>query len=630
MTPGRRLRARAAIAAVAAAAAVVFVLPATASATQTITSEGPLTSIMTTDDLNCAVNHVGDSAGEFYGNTACGTFVATNDSLYGPRSVPAGPSPTPWSEVAQTPVTGTGTSADPYTITTDVDNTYGESQPTLALSQTDSYVVGDEQYRTDVTIKNVSDTEQTGVLYRAGDCYLQNSDSGVGQQFPGGAIACRALPGSENPNRIEEWVPLTEGSSFYEAFYGQVWDAVVSQQPFDDTCRCGDEIDNGAGLSWTFDIPAGGTATFSHLTVFSPTGNQLTLSETADQSTAAAGGPDGYTITVANPNPGSATLTSLVDHLPAGFSYDGGSTSGLTSADPTIAGQDLTWSGSTVIAGGTSVTLHFNVHVSSVAGTYLTSTDGTASGSTNVQATGDTAPVTVTVPVVTPPAITGVPTITPAPQVGTLLTCNTGSWSGNPSFTFVWQRNGQPIAGATAQTYTTTANDAGLFLTCMVTATNPAGSASATSAPVQVPPIIDAVPVTTTLEPGPNHTFRIQVIYTLRTPCAQPCRAHADLRTRSGPRTYARALPGDGTLLGSRSGLVIPAGKQIRFYITIDKATLMKAPFHTEGGYRVAETRLRVYLHTSHGTVTTIHDGHIKVSIARIKSGNLPGLNGIL
>jgi hypothetical protein len=66
-------------------------------------------------------------------------------------------------------------------------------------------------------------------------------------------------------------------------------------------------------------------------------------------------------------------------------------------------------------------------------------------------------------------------------------------------------------------------------------------------------------------------------------------------------------------------------------FITINKAALLKTAFVTQGGFRVAETRLRVWLTEVRGRrLQTVHDGHIKVSIARIKSGKLPGLNGIL
>ena len=74
----------------------------------------------------------------------------------------------------------------------------------------------------------------------------------------------------------------------------------------------------------------------------------------------------------------------------------------------------------------------------------------------------------------------------------------------------------------------------------------------------------------------------------------------------------------------------MPGTKKIRFYMTVTKAALLRTPFVTQGGFRVGDTRLRVYLTTKAGVVIAVRDGHIKVSIARIKSGALPGLTGIL
>jgi hypothetical protein len=91
---------------------------------------------------------------------------------------------------------------------------------------------------------------------------------------------------------------------------------------------------------------------------------------------------------------------------------------------------------------------------------------------------------------------------------------------------------------------------------------------------------------------------------------------------------------GDGkVVLGTRPRVVVPKGKtgKIRFFIAVSKSQLLKAPFSTEGGSRVAETRLRVW-YTPKGAkqALSVRDGRIKVSIARIKSGALPGLSGIL
>jgi hypothetical protein len=139
--------------------------------------------------------------------------------------------------------------------------------------------------------------------------------------------------------------------------------------------------------------------------------------------------------------------------------------------------------------------------------------------------------------------------------------------------------------------------------------------------------------VTVETAPG-GKGFRIQVQYRVPTTCGKTCRAHAEIRTRSGARRFRTAapkLPGDGpVVLGTRGTVKLPAGKKVRFYMTVSKAALLKTPFHTEGGFRVAETRLRVWLKTPKGEVLTVRDGRIKVSIARIRSGALPGLRGIL
>ncbi len=56
------------------------------------------------------------------------------------------------------------------------------------------------------------------------------------------------------------------------ADYDEVWAAIGTHLPFDNTCRCNELIDTGAGISWDFTVPASGNVTYSHYSVFSPTG----------------------------------------------------------------------------------------------------------------------------------------------------------------------------------------------------------------------------------------------------------------------------------------------------------------------------------------------------------------------
>jgi hypothetical protein len=138
------------------------------------------------------------------------------------------------------------------------------------------------------------------------------------------------------------------------------------------------------------------------------------------------------------------------------------------------------------------------------------------------------------------------------------------------------------------------------------------------------------------LQKGPHGKgFRIQVQFRVPASCSKPCTGTAELHTRSGRRLYAvtPALPGDGkVILGRRSGIPLfkGVGKKVRFYLTVSKAELLRAPFSTQGASRLAQTRLRVTVRTASGTTLYVRDGRIKVSIARIKSGALPGLAGIL
>ena len=162
--------------------------------TTTITSAGPLTNIILSNELNCQVNHTGDAAAEFFGGTpigACATLIATGGTLYGPSLIPAGGSATPrttFTEVSQSAVTGTGTAGDPFSVVTVVD----AGATGLRLTETDTYVVGTETYRTDVQVSNAGNSSQSFVLYRAGDCFLQGSDAGFGDLLPSGQVGCHA------------------------------------------------------------------------------------------------------------------------------------------------------------------------------------------------------------------------------------------------------------------------------------------------------------------------------------------------------------------------------------------------------------------------------------------------------
>jgi phosphatidylinositol-3-phosphatase len=109
------------------------------------------------------------------------------------------------------------------------------------------------------------------------------------------------------------------------------------------------------------------------------------------------------------------------------------------------------------------------------------------------------APRLVVTTAVTPPTNVSAPGISGTPQQGGQLSATTGSWTGTDpiSYAYQWQTCGPDgatcadIAGATTSVYTPSAADVGNRLRVTVTATNDAGTGSATSdstAPVAPPP----------------------------------------------------------------------------------------------------------------------------------------------
>lgn len=93
---------------------------------------------------------------------------------------------------------------------------------------------------------------------------------------------------------------------------------------------------------------------------------------------------------------------------------------------------------------------------------------------------------------------TGVPIIVGAPQVGGVLSVQTGEWTPDPvRFSYQWLRWGMPIEGATSRKYIPTEQDAGTYLSVRVTGYKPGWGAtsvvSAWTGPVQALPIFEPV-----------------------------------------------------------------------------------------------------------------------------------------
>ena len=258
--------------------------------------------------LDCQVMYQGinyafpgsEADGEFWGvgtlanENACGTFLRVGGTTYGPQVggfswpfqcspgapnppcncalVLCNPAPTGFTPVSQSPVpTGAGTAASPWTVVTHV-----QAGPSIDLVQTDAYVSGQTEYRTTMAVTNNGPGVVQLRLYRAGDCYLTSGmgdpDSGYGyHDVPTNAVACVTTPGVAG-GRVIGLVPVTAGAHGEEAGWATIWQRPGMGIEYPDLCICNILDDNGAGISWSFALGPGESATYAMQNVFSPDG----------------------------------------------------------------------------------------------------------------------------------------------------------------------------------------------------------------------------------------------------------------------------------------------------------------------------------------------------------------------
>ena len=170
-------------------------------------------------------------------------------------------------------LTGSGTASNPFVVTTHVDAeepTAGEPFKVAEVTETDSYITGQDSYETTITVKNLGDSRLEGTLYHAGDCYLANLDTGFGaENVPApGSVACTINRNDSPPARLMAFTPtFTTGPNpqHMEGFYGTVWSYVNPEgSPFPDTVDAtgssNEAEDNGMGLSWAINLNIAGSS----------------------------------------------------------------------------------------------------------------------------------------------------------------------------------------------------------------------------------------------------------------------------------------------------------------------------------------------------------------------------------
>jgi len=129
----------------------------------------------------------------------------------------------------------------------------------------------------------------------------------------------------------------------------------------------------------------------------------VSVTKSAAPANVAAGAAVTYTITITNAGYGDASVTAIQDTLSTGFGYVPGSTTGLTTADPSVTSQTiLEWTGAWIAPKRTgevdgTLTLSFQATAAGARGTFPNFVTVSGGNFTAVQ-TGPTAEVTVTAP----------------------------------------------------------------------------------------------------------------------------------------------------------------------------------------------------------------------------------------
>jgi hypothetical protein len=182
------------------------------------------------------------------------------------------------------------------------------------------------------------------------------------------------------------------------------------------------------------------------------------------------------------------------------------------------------------------------------------------------------------------PRVVAAPTVSGLAFPGQTIACSPGEWAPDQpqaklfdaavSVAYQWSRDGAPIPGATGPTLTVPA--AGASYACTVTASNAAGSTTATSDPLQVPAPPPPAPVgfgastavTLALASGKSHGTAIEVAISNYNSFAVSGTLTASARVKGKPRPVALVPVGFGVGPGATTVSTLrlpqPLRKQLR------------------------------------------------------------------
>jgi hypothetical protein len=199
-----------------------------------------------------------DSGGFMWGPP--GIFAFTYGTYLPGHDVSSGKGLIPWLPSGQSAVSGSGTAADPWEVTTTV------ASAGVNVTQWIRYVDGDPCFRVMYTVDNVQSAGSDGfTFFHAADLWPDDSNNGYGfYDASTGAV------GAWNQDRtfLEYLVPVLQDLGFamppathyQEAGHQVIWDNIVDDlsQPgpgFNDTVVAAPFHNTGCGLQWDLNLP---------------------------------------------------------------------------------------------------------------------------------------------------------------------------------------------------------------------------------------------------------------------------------------------------------------------------------------------------------------------------------------
>jgi hypothetical protein len=211
---------------------------------------------------------------QFYGRDAEGVYLWVNvggvTRVYGPETVPAGNAVYEYTPVSNL-MTGSGTPADPWVVTTVV----LVPDTSLRLTQRTTYVNGAEFVNLNFELSQVAGTGPiTATLFHAADLYTAGSDSGFGFYDPETGGVGSYYTRTNGSVLYQQFVPTSPASAYMESYYSTIWDAIGDTSGpgpgFDNTIISDTLHDAGAGLQWNLTVPQTGSVAVGSTDLFSP------------------------------------------------------------------------------------------------------------------------------------------------------------------------------------------------------------------------------------------------------------------------------------------------------------------------------------------------------------------------